>query len=114
MPLRTIAAEGAVRENILDNEEPGRGARRLTRRGTSARGICTLAYYLTLNRDKSSGHYVPELLAILQVNITLLCPDMALAVWFNLPESSDLLVNAALFQLVLSLVLCCTRLGSLI
>lgn len=37
MGLR-IAAEGAVRENIFDNEEPGRGAGRLAGRGGSARG----------------------------------------------------------------------------
>lgn len=44
MRLR-IAAEGAVRENILYNEEPGGGARRLAGRraaagGTYARSRC--------------------------------------------------------------------------
>lgn len=57
MRLRTVAAEGAVRENILDNEEPSGGARRLPWRGTSARGICTLADYLTWVWDKSSGSF---------------------------------------------------------
>lgn len=37
MGLR-IAAEGAVRESIFDNEEPGRGAGRLAGRGAAAGG----------------------------------------------------------------------------
>lgn len=33
-----VAAEGAVRENIFDNEEPGGGVGRLARRRAAARG----------------------------------------------------------------------------
>lgn len=33
-----VAAEGALRENIFDNEEPGRGAGRLARRGAAPGG----------------------------------------------------------------------------
>lgn len=37
MRLR-VAPEGAIRENIFYNEEPGRGTGRLARRGTPAGG----------------------------------------------------------------------------
>lgn len=36
-----VAAEGALRENIFDNEEPGRGAGRLARRGAAPGGTRT-------------------------------------------------------------------------
>lgn len=42
MRLR-IAAEGALRENIFDNEEPSGGARRLARRGATAGGIQSMS-----------------------------------------------------------------------
>lgn len=42
MDMRLIAAEGAIRENIFDNEESGGGAGRLSRRGSAAGGT-TLA-----------------------------------------------------------------------
>lgn len=53
MGLR-IAAEGAVRENIFDNEEPGRGVGRLARRGAAPGGTvrsCVLASVCTCVRS---------------------------------------------------------------
>lgn len=45
--MDTAAAEGALRENLFDNEEPGGGARRLAGRGAAAGGTTTDTCTLT-------------------------------------------------------------------
>lgn len=56
-----VAAEGAVRENIFDNEEPGRGAGRLARRGAAPGGTSARAEH---------DHVIPSLLHSLQFIVT--------------------------------------------
>lgn len=54
MRLR-VAAEGALRENIFDNEEPGRGAGRLARRG-AAPGGTDISHWMNM----TLSHAVPS------------------------------------------------------
>lgn len=49
----TAVAEGAVRENLFDNEEPGGGTGRLLGRGSAARGT----YLQHLCREERSTEH---------------------------------------------------------
>lgn len=118
MRLRIVAAEGAVRENLLDNEEPGRGARWLPWRGTSARGICTLADSFIWLRNKSSGSNETFILfTTFSRSLKVIIPWFwgPICNIFNLPRSNvfTLRNSAAIFQLCLFLTLCCIRFGPL-
>jgi hypothetical protein len=54
-----IAAEGAVRENIFDNEEPSGGARRLAGRGAAARGTSP-SCQCRLNTTRTVALFLPS------------------------------------------------------
>lgn len=45
MDMRLLAAEGALRENIFDNEEPSGGAGRFSGRGATAGGTYARCYF---------------------------------------------------------------------